>query len=125
MQFKVFGRTLNRLRDDGSYVVTLHADEEMFDDGLTIFDIENAILTAQIEERQRTGISAHLEISRTRVRVIHDRREVMRESGCGWIGDHNGLPDMNKKNHNGCANCGFGGLHTRRISRYYGRGKIF
>ena len=55
----MFARVLRRLRDDircGNYVVTLHADEEMFDDGLTIFDIENAILTGQVQERQRTGI---------------------------------------------------------------------
>jgi hypothetical protein len=35
------------------YVVTLHADEEMDDDGLTIFDVENAILAGAIHERQR------------------------------------------------------------------------
>ena len=35
------------------YVMTLHADEEMDDDGLTIFDIESAILVGAIHERQR------------------------------------------------------------------------
>jgi len=35
------------------YVMTLHADEEMNDDGLTIFDVERGILTGQIIERQR------------------------------------------------------------------------
>jgi hypothetical protein len=35
------------------YVVTLHADEEMDDDGLTIFDVESAILAGAIRERQR------------------------------------------------------------------------
>ncbi|MCB9433104.1 MAG: DUF4258 domain-containing protein [Ardenticatenaceae bacterium] len=34
------------------YVMTLHAEEEMNDDGLTIFDIERAILTGEIIERQ-------------------------------------------------------------------------
>jgi hypothetical protein len=55
----VFLKVLNRLRDDmrgGRYVVTLHADEEMYNDGLTVRDIESAILTGWIEERQRTGI---------------------------------------------------------------------
>jgi len=35
------------------YVVTLHADEEMDDDELTIFDVESAILAGAIRERQR------------------------------------------------------------------------
>lgn len=35
------------------YVVTLHADEEMDDDELTIFDVESAILAGTIRERQR------------------------------------------------------------------------
>jgi hypothetical protein len=34
------------------YVITLHAEEEMNDDALTIFDIERAILTGKIIERQ-------------------------------------------------------------------------
>lgn len=35
------------------YVMTVHADEEMDDDGLTIYDVENAILTGEIVERQK------------------------------------------------------------------------
>ena len=35
------------------YVMTLHADEEMDDDGLTIFDVESAILTGAIIQKQR------------------------------------------------------------------------
>ena len=38
-------------------MVTLHADEEMYNDGLTAVDVENAILSGRIEERQRTGIT--------------------------------------------------------------------
>jgi hypothetical protein len=34
------------------YVMTLHAEEEMNDDAFTIFDVERAILTGQITERQ-------------------------------------------------------------------------
>jgi len=33
--------------------MTLHAEEEMDDDGLTIFDIEHGILTGEILERQK------------------------------------------------------------------------
>jgi hypothetical protein len=35
------------------YVMTLHAEEEMDADDLTIFDIESVILTGQLTERQR------------------------------------------------------------------------
>tara|TARA_B100000315_G_scaffold252551_1_gene289579 strand:- start:1861 stop:2136 length:276 start_codon:yes stop_codon:yes gene_type:complete len=35
------------------YVMTLHADEEMNDDGLTIYDVERGILTGEILERQK------------------------------------------------------------------------
>ncbi|HEY0606798.1 MAG TPA: DUF4258 domain-containing protein [Herpetosiphonaceae bacterium] len=35
------------------YVVTIHADEEMDNDGLSIFNVEQVILTGQIVERQQ------------------------------------------------------------------------
>ncbi len=35
------------------YVMTLHAEEEMNDDGLTIFDVEHCLLTGEITERQK------------------------------------------------------------------------
>jgi hypothetical protein len=34
------------------YVMTLHAEEEMVDDNLTIFDVERTVLTGEIIERQ-------------------------------------------------------------------------
>lgn len=34
-------------------MVTIHADEEMDDDDLTIFDVENVVLTGEIIERQK------------------------------------------------------------------------
>lgn len=34
------------------YVMTLHAEEEMSDDDLTIFDIERTVLSGEIIERQ-------------------------------------------------------------------------
>ena len=34
------------------YVMTFHAEEEMAVDGFTIFDVEGAILTGEIVERQ-------------------------------------------------------------------------
>lgn len=39
------------------YVMTLHAEEEMSDDDLTIFDVERAILTGEIVERQKDRVT--------------------------------------------------------------------
>lgn len=36
-----------------NYVLTLHAEEEMENDHLTVFDVENCILTGEIIERQK------------------------------------------------------------------------
>ena len=33
--------------------MTVHAEEEMDDDGLTVLDVESAVLTGRITERQR------------------------------------------------------------------------
>ena len=47
---------LKRMRElvrASRYVMTLHAEDEMDADGLTIFDVESVILTGQISERQQ------------------------------------------------------------------------
>ena len=52
----MFERTLNRMRGKVralQYVMTLHAEEEMDGDDLSIFDVEQAILTGRIIERQK------------------------------------------------------------------------
>ncbi|HXU34339.1 MAG TPA: DUF4258 domain-containing protein [Thermoanaerobaculia bacterium] len=49
-------RTLVRMRElirKRQYVLTIHADEEMDNDGLTIFDVENVILTGELFQQQR------------------------------------------------------------------------
>ena len=40
------------------YVMTIHGEEEMENDGLSIFDIENAVLTGEIIERQQDSETA-------------------------------------------------------------------
>jgi hypothetical protein len=48
--------SISRIRDcirSLNYAVSLHAAEELDDDDLTIFDLENIILTGEIIERQR------------------------------------------------------------------------
>lgn len=52
----MFDRILKQLRKKirtRQYLMTLHADEEKEEDGLTIFDVEHAILTGDIIERQK------------------------------------------------------------------------
>ena len=49
-------KTLNNLKacvKENKYIMTLHAEEEMNDDELSIFDIEHAILTGEIIEKQK------------------------------------------------------------------------
>lgn len=36
----------------GDYVMTLHAEEEMDDDGFSVFDVEHALLSGKIVDRQ-------------------------------------------------------------------------
>lgn len=57
----MFERILSRIKEkvrSRQYVMTVHAEEEMADDDLSIFDVEGAILTGQIIERQKDQASA-------------------------------------------------------------------
>jgi hypothetical protein len=49
----MYEHVLNKIREKiriRRYVMTLHAEEEMDDDGLSIFDIEHCLLTGEITE---------------------------------------------------------------------------
>jgi len=57
----MYDRILNRMREKiraRRYIMTLHAEEEMSDDDLSIFDVERAILAGRIVERQKDRGSA-------------------------------------------------------------------
>jgi len=57
----MFDRILKRMRElvrTRKYVMTLHAADEMDSDSLTIYDVENVVLTGQITERQKDRASA-------------------------------------------------------------------
>jgi hypothetical protein len=57
----MFERILSRMRKkirERKYIMTLHAEEEMNEDGLTIYDVERGILTGQISERQKDKVTA-------------------------------------------------------------------
>ena len=52
----MFDRVRRRIREAvrvRRYVMTLHAEEEMADEGLGVLDIENVLLTGRVVERQR------------------------------------------------------------------------
>ena len=57
----MFERILKRMRErvrKREYVMTLHAEEEMNNDGLAIYDVERGILTGKILERQKDKVTA-------------------------------------------------------------------
>jgi len=57
----MYDRILKRMREKirtRQYVMTLHAEEEMDDDNLSIFDVERGVLTGKIIERQKDRITA-------------------------------------------------------------------
>jgi hypothetical protein len=52
----MFERVLKTMREKirkKEYVMTLHAEEEMNNDDLTIYEVESGILTGEIVERQK------------------------------------------------------------------------
>ncbi|GAB4498156.1 MAG: hypothetical protein OHK0052_11020 [Anaerolineales bacterium] len=52
----MYQRILNQIQakiEQYQYVMTLHAEEEMSEDGLSIVDVEHAVLTGKIIERQK------------------------------------------------------------------------
>jgi len=52
----MFDRILKEMRDKlrkREYIMSIHAEEEMDNDCLTIFDVERCILTGKILERQK------------------------------------------------------------------------
>ena len=57
----MFDRILRRMREKirtRQYVITLHANEEMDNDNLTIYDVEHGILTGEIIEREKDKVTA-------------------------------------------------------------------
>ncbi len=57
----MYHRFLRRMRDKirkRAYIMTLHAEEEMNADCLSIYDVESCILTGEIVESQRDRVTA-------------------------------------------------------------------
>jgi hypothetical protein len=58
----MFIRILKKMREAvrlRQYVMTLHATEEMEDDGFTIYDVERCILNGTITERKKNTQSVN------------------------------------------------------------------
>ncbi len=56
----MFESIRNKMREkvrNLEYVMTIHAEEETENDVLSIFDVENAILTGEIFERQKDAVT--------------------------------------------------------------------
>jgi len=52
----LYERTLQKMRDKirtRRYIMTIHAEEEMDEDNLSIFDVECIVLSGKIQERQK------------------------------------------------------------------------
>jgi hypothetical protein len=57
----MFDRILKEMRDKirrREYIMSIHAEEEMNADDLSIFDVEDCILTGKILERQKDKVTA-------------------------------------------------------------------
>ncbi len=80
----MFKRALKHLREgirQRQYVVTLHAEEEMEEDNLSITDVERAILTGEILERHRNGLTGELKYRVRGQTVAGDEVEVIVKFG--------------------------------------------
>jgi hypothetical protein len=66
------------------YVMTTHADEEMWEDGLTIHGVENTILTGRIVERQQ---DRHSDEWKYLVRSDSERGAVVVVAKIGFTGE--------------------------------------
>lgn len=57
----MFERILKKIQEKirtSKYIMSIHAEEQMCNDDLTIFDIEHSILTGKIIERQKDKTTA-------------------------------------------------------------------
>jgi hypothetical protein len=76
----MFGRIVKRVREKirtRLYVMTVHAEEEMSDDGLTVYDVERAVLTGEILERQKDTVTAEWKYRARGESIQGDRVEVI------------------------------------------------
>ena len=76
----MFDRILNEMRDkirERKYVMSIHGEEEMNDDCLSIYDVEHAILTGKIVERQKDRLTAEWKYRITSQTIAGSKVEVV------------------------------------------------
>ena len=56
MHEKILAQLREKVRTR-QYIMTLHAEEEMNDEGFSIFDVESGLLTGKIRERQKDQVT--------------------------------------------------------------------
>jgi len=80
----MFERILKIMRDQirgRNYVMTLHAEEEMNNDELTVYDIEHGILTGIISERQKDRTTSEWKYSVRGTTIAGDGVEIIAKLG--------------------------------------------
>lgn len=80
----MFERILKTMRDrirSRDYVMTLHAEEEMDDDGLTIYDVEHGILTGKMLERQKDRVTTEWKYRIRGKTIAGDKVEIIAKLG--------------------------------------------
>lgn len=80
----VFPRILARMRQkvrDREFVITRHARQEMDEDSLTVYDIERAILSGDITERQKDRSTADRKYRIRGGAILGDPIEVVAKIG--------------------------------------------
>ncbi|MEW6669536.1 MAG: DUF4258 domain-containing protein [Thermodesulfobacteriota bacterium] len=76
----MFERMLKLMREKTrkkEYVMTLHAEEEMNSDDLTIYDVECGILTGKITERQKDKETGELKYRISGLTLSRDEVDVI------------------------------------------------
>lgn len=77
---RVLKRTKEKVRQ-GEYILTIHAEEEMDNDGLTLDDVVNGIITGTILGRQRDRISGGWKYRLQGKTLTDDDIEVVAKTG--------------------------------------------
>lgn len=120
----LYPRILERFRSrirERRYVITLHALDELDEDALSVFDVERAILTGEIVERQRDQTTRERKYL-VRGRAV-DGRQIVVVSKLGATDKLIVITAWLMMNKLKCDNCGEQKARIRQISRSYGSGK--
>ena len=80
----MFERILKKIKElikNRDYIVTTHADEEMTEDELSIYDVESVVLSGEILEKQRDIQSKESKYRLTGNTLNNEKAEVILKIG--------------------------------------------